>query len=130
MLITIDETSEEPIYLQLVYELKRLIIIDQMTEGYRLPSVRALASDLGINLHTVNKAYNQLVDEGVLSKVVRGYQVNAINTRKMTQQIKEDFEFRLKKLMIDQSLFQLSKKEFQELYLKLRNELMKEEDNL
>ncbi|MGO2083129.1 GntR family transcriptional regulator [Vagococcus sp.] len=130
MLITIDETSEEPIYLQLVYELKRLIIIDQMTEGYRLPSVRALAGDLGINLHTVNKAYNQLVDEGVLSKVVRGYQVNALNTRKMTQQIKEDFEFRLKKLMIDQSLFQLSKQEFQELYLKLQNELMKEEDNL
>ena len=46
------------------------IAAGELVEGDALPSVRALAVDLGINLHTVNKAYALLRDDGYL--VVRG----------------------------------------------------------
>ena len=57
MPVVIDQMSEEPIYRQLA-------------PGDPLPSVRSLARDLGVNLHTVNKAYAVLRDEGYL--VMRG----------------------------------------------------------
>lgn len=66
MLIKINFESEIPIYEQL----KRQIIVGiakgELEKGEELPSVRRLAEDIGINLHTVNKAYNILKEEGYL----------------------------------------------------------------
>lgn len=67
MIITIDHSSSEPIYLQIRSEVVTAIARGELKPGDRLPSVRALASDLGINLHTVNKAYAILRDEGHLT---------------------------------------------------------------
>ena len=60
MYIQLDFESEIPIYEQLKDEIIMGIAKKQLLPGERLPSVRALASDIGINLHTVNKAYQQL----------------------------------------------------------------------
>lgn len=60
----IDQKSEEPLYLQLRGQIIAAIATGDLEPGAALPSVRALASDLGINLHTVNKAYAVLRDEG------------------------------------------------------------------
>ncbi len=67
MFIKIDFQSETPIYLQL-----RNQIIEGIAKGHfkpndSLPSVRQLASDIGINLHTINKAYNLLKSENYIA---------------------------------------------------------------
>lgn len=64
MLIAVDAAAAEPLYLQIRNQIVAGIATGQMEPGQSLPSVRSLASDLGINLHTVNKAYAVLRDEG------------------------------------------------------------------
>lgn len=66
MLVNLDFESDVPIYEQLKNEIIIGIAKKQLVPGERLPSVRALASDIGINLHTVNKAYQQLKQDGFL----------------------------------------------------------------
>lgn len=64
MLVSIDECSSEPLYKQIHDQVIAGIATGELEPGMSLPSVRSLASDLGINLHTVNKAYAVLRDEG------------------------------------------------------------------
>lgn len=66
MIIRIDQSSEEPLYLQIHAQIIESIAKGVLAPGDTLPSVRTLAQDLGINLHTVNKAYAVLRDEGYL----------------------------------------------------------------
>lgn len=70
MIIRIDQTSPDPVYQQIRDQIVASIAHGELLPADRLPSVRALASDLGVNLHTVNKAYAVLRDEGHL--VMRG----------------------------------------------------------
>lgn len=64
MLIEIDFSSDEAIYQQLCNQIILGIATEQYTEGQVLPSVRQLADEIGINMHTVNKAYTVLKQEG------------------------------------------------------------------
>ncbi|MDA8441451.1 MAG: GntR family transcriptional regulator [Peptococcaceae bacterium] len=66
LLIQIDMHSEVPIYRQLKTAIIRGILMGELKPGERLPSVRQLGCDLGVNLHTVNKVYNLLKDEGYI----------------------------------------------------------------
>lgn len=63
MIVEIDQRSDVPIYEQLHRQFIAAIAGDELSPGDSLPSVRSLAVDLGINLHTVNKAYALLRDE-------------------------------------------------------------------
>ena len=58
MLIEIDFNSDEAIYVQLCNQIIMGIATDQLKIGETLPSVRQLADTVGINMHTVNKAYS------------------------------------------------------------------------
>lgn len=64
MLMYIDMESEIPIYVQLRNQFIEGIATGMLREGEVIPSVRQLASDIGINLHTVNKVYALLKQEG------------------------------------------------------------------
>jgi len=66
MIIRIDKASKEALYIQICQQIIAAIARSELAPGEALPSVRTLASDLGINLHTVNKAYAVLRDEGYL----------------------------------------------------------------
>lgn len=66
MLINLDLESEEPIYTQLKHGIIAGMAKGELKPGDGLPSVRAMAADIGINLHTVNKAYQQLKQEGFI----------------------------------------------------------------
>jgi DNA-binding transcriptional regulator YhcF (GntR family) len=70
MLLTIDLESEQPIYLQIKNGIVEGIASGKLKEGDTLPPVRALASELGVNLHTVNKAY-QMLKLGGFVKLLR-----------------------------------------------------------
>lgn len=64
--IIIDFGSQEAIYLQLRNQIVMAIAKEQLHEGESLPSVRQLAECLGVNMHTVNKAYLLLKQDGYL----------------------------------------------------------------
>jgi len=64
MFIEIDFNSEEALYVQLRNQIILGIATSRLKEGESLPSVRALAEDIGINMHTVNKAYSALRQDG------------------------------------------------------------------
>ena len=64
MLVEIDFNSDEAIYIQLRNQIFVAIATSQLKEGESLPSVRALADKIGVNMHTVNKAYTVLRQEG------------------------------------------------------------------
>lgn len=64
MFISIDFNSDEAIYMQLRNQIIIGIATDILKEGETLPSVRQLADNIGINMHTVNKAYSVLRQEG------------------------------------------------------------------
>lgn len=64
MMIEIDFNSEEALYLQLCNQIILGIASSRFQEGDSLPSVRQLADTIGINMHTVNKAYTVLKQEG------------------------------------------------------------------
>jgi GntR family transcriptional regulator len=66
MFLTIDFQSDIPIYIQLRQQIIEGIARGTMQEGESLPSVRQLAQDIGINLHTVNKAYGFLKDDNFI----------------------------------------------------------------
>ena len=66
MLIEIDFNSTEAIYIQLRNQIVMAIASDKLHDGDSLPSVRNLAEDIGVNMHTVNKAYAMLREEGYL----------------------------------------------------------------
>lgn len=67
MFLTVDANDKRPIYQQIVDGVKALIAGGELREGARLPSVRQLAGDLGVNLNTIAAAYRQLQDEGLLT---------------------------------------------------------------
>ncbi len=67
MILSIDFASETPIYTQLRDQIVIGIAAGILKPGEDLPSVRRLAADIGINIHTANKAYALLRDEGYLA---------------------------------------------------------------
>ena len=64
MMLTIDQASPDPINQQIRDQVVAAVARGELRPGDGLPSVRSLAADLGVNLHTVNKAYAVLRDEG------------------------------------------------------------------
>ena len=83
MIVEIDFNSEEALYIQLINQIIIGIATDQIREGDTLPSVRQLADNIGINMHTVNKAYSVLKQEGFLRVDRRRWAVIALDTDKM-----------------------------------------------
>jgi len=67
MVIEINTLKTSPIYEQLRDQVVLGIAGKKLASGEALPSVRRLAADLGINLHTVNKAYAMLSEEGYIA---------------------------------------------------------------
>ncbi len=64
MVLKIDFNSDEAIYIQLRNQIVMGIAMERIREGDTLPSVRQMAEYVGINMHTVNKAYSVLRQEG------------------------------------------------------------------
>ena len=83
MFIEIDFNSDEAIYMQLRNQIILGIATSQFREGDMLPSVRQLAENIGINMHTVNKAYTVLKQEGYVKVDRRKGAVIAIDIDKM-----------------------------------------------
>ena len=66
MILTLDFSSEVPIYLQIRNEIVLGVADGRLKPGEKLPTIRALADEAGVNTMTVNKAYALLKSEGVI----------------------------------------------------------------
>lgn len=99
MLIEIDFNSGEAIYIQLRNQIIMGIATSTIREGDSLPSVRQLAETIGVNMHTVNKAYNVLKQEGFISLDKRRGAVIAldINKIKALEEMRENLQIVLAK---------------------------------
>lgn len=92
-IITIDLQSRVPIYEQLYKKIVELIIKGILSEDEQLPSVRALAKDLGVNPNTVAKAYQELERNKITYSVSgRGSFINRINESTIKNHILFDFD--------------------------------------
>ncbi len=87
MIIKIDFESEVPIYVQIKDQIVEGIASGSFAEGETLPSVRQFAKDIGVNMHTINKAYTLLKNDGFV--VVHKRKGVVIN--KLSQMSKPDF---------------------------------------
>ncbi len=64
--IRIDKHSGTPVYIQIMNQIKKEIILGRIKEGDKLPPTRELAKSLGVNINTILKAYERLQFEGVI----------------------------------------------------------------
>lgn len=113
MYIEIDFDSEEAIYMQLRNQIIMGIAACHVQEGESLPSVRSLAGEVGINMHTVNKAYAILKQEGFISLDKRRGAVVAMNVNK--EKAKEKIRNQLTLLLAQGLCHRVTRKEFHEM---------------
>ena len=99
MFIEIDFNSDEAIYMQLRNQIIMGIAASRFQEGDMLPSVRQLADTIGINMHTVNKAYTVLKQEGYVKVDRRKGAMIAVDIDKIRaiEDVREDLMVTLAK---------------------------------
>lgn len=113
MVIEIDFNSDEALYMQLRNQIIMGIATSQFREGDSLPSVRQLADLIGINMHTVNKAYTVLRQEGYVKVDRRHGAVIALDVDKM--QALEELKKELQVILAKSSCKNISKEEIIEM---------------
>ena len=113
MIIQIDFNSDEALYLQLRNQIIMGIATSQFREGDSLPSVRQLADAIGINMHTVNKAYTVLKQEGYVKVDRRKGAVIAIDIDRM--RVLEELKRELQVILAKSSCKNITRQEVHEL---------------
>ena len=124
MIIEVDFNSDEALYLQLRNQIIMGIATAQFREGDSLPSVRQLADSVGINMHTVNKAYTVLKQEGYVKVDRRRGAVIAIDEDRA--RTLEELRRGLQVILAKSSCKNISKEEIHELVEEIYGEFMSE----
>lgn len=128
MFLKLNFQSEIPIYLQLKTQIIEGIATGKLAPGEPLPSVRQLAADLGINLHTVNKAYNYLKQDGfILVHRQKGVVVNPDSGPKLSGEYLMQLRVDLRPVIAEAVCRGMSKEEFQKIYAEIFSEFEKGE---
>ena len=101
MFFSIDFNSDEALYIQLCNQIIMSIANEQIREGDSLPSVRQMADTIGINMHTVNKAYTVLRQEGYIKLDRRHGAIIAVDVDKLRsmQELSDDLKVVIAKAM-------------------------------
>ena len=108
----IDMRSRTPIYEQIIDSITELVVKGVLIPGERLPSVRDMAKEMTLNPNTVQKAYQELERQGIIS-TLRGKgtfiseDIHANNKILKRSQLMEE----LKKLVVEAIYLDLSKDE-------------------
>lgn len=113
MILQIDFNSDEAIYIQLRNQIIIGIATERIREGDALPSVRQLADNIGINMHTVNKAYSVLKQEGFVKLDRRRGAVIAVDIDKL--QALEEMRKNLEVLLAKGACKHISREEIHQL---------------
>lgn len=112
MFIEIKSDSDVPIYLQLAHQLMEGMVRGELKPGDSLPSVRAFASDLGMNMHTVNKAYHYLEEKEFIQIVAKsGVIIQPNGIPKASEEEKHKLEAQLRPFVTEGLVLKLSEEE-------------------
>lgn len=116
MNIIISNTSDLPIYMQIVNHIKENILNGTLEEGKALPSIRALAKDLGISFITTKRAYEELEKLGLINTVPgKGCYVSSFNKELMYEAKIREIEEKLEESINLSKMMGLSKSELIEI---------------
>ena len=129
MILEIDFNSDEAIYVQLRNQIVLGIACAEFTDGQSLPSVRQLAQVLGVNMHTVNKAYSILREEGYLKLDRRKGAVISVETEEKQKEL-ESMEQQLQLLIAQAICKGISKEEMCDLVECIYQKLDKNQEEL
>ncbi|MGD6818296.1 GntR family transcriptional regulator [Metabacillus sp. 113a] len=129
MLFSLNFESNDAIYLQIVKQIIIGIAKDELRPNDPLPSVRSLASDIGVNLHTVNKAYQQLKQEGYIQiHRQKGVVIHPEGVPKADSEYKETLKQTLRPIIAESLCKDLSHESIAALYQEVLDEFQSEED--
>ena len=113
MIIKMDFNSSEALYVQIRNQIIIGIATSKYQEGDPLPSVRQLAETIGINMHTVNKAYSVLREEGFIKLDRRKGAVIALDIDKL--QALEEMKNAMKILLAEAACKNITPEEVHEI---------------
>lgn len=117
MNIIINHSSMQPIYEQIIGQIKEKIMCGELQEDTMLPSVRAQAKELKVSALTVKKAYDALEEEGFVVTVHgKGSFVAAANQAMMLEEKRKEVEADLEHAIFKGKSCGMSKKELSELF--------------
>ncbi len=102
MLVSIDEENRQPIYLQLVRQIKEQILVGELSVGDELPSVRELGDALGISLHTARNAYQVLSEAGLLRvRLGKKARVTIPASEHSRDSLSDEYALHMRELIVD-----------------------------
>lgn len=117
MNIIISNSSMEPIYEQIIRQIKAQIMEQKLLEGTMLPSVRALSKDLKISALTVKKAYDQLEELGFIVTVHgKGSFVASNNQNFVREEQRKEVEGKMEQTILHAKRCGMTKEEVQDLF--------------
>ena len=112
MVLNLDCNSDKSIYVQIKEEITKAIASGELKINESLPSVRSMAENIGVNLHTVNKSYNELKEEGFLNIDRRKGAIVAQLPMKIDNTTRQKNKLDLELLVAKSYLSGISKEEF------------------
>lgn len=116
MKVVISNSSNQPIYEQIVSQLKELIMRGELVEADPLPSIRSLARELQISVITTKRAYDELEKEGFIVTVPgKGSYVAAENKELLHEKRLKIVEEKLVEAVIAARSIHLSLEQLQEM---------------
>ena len=114
--IILSNSSDMPIYEQISSQVKAQILSGVLTAGAKLPSIRALASDLGVSVITTKRAYDELEQEGFLYTIAgKGSFVAKKNTALLREEQLKKIEDHLSEIRRLAATIQLSRNEIRDM---------------
>jgi GntR family transcriptional regulator len=127
MFIEIEANSAVPIYLQLAQQIIEGVAKGSLKPGDSLPSVRAFAADLGMNMHTVNKAYHYLEEKEFIQIVQKkGVFIHKNGVRKASELDRLRLKNELRPIVAEALCLQLSQAEIELLINEITLDLKEE----
>ena len=127
MMIEIDFSSDEAIYMQITNQIIMGIAKRQICDGDQLPSIRNMADEIGINMHTVNKAYTVLRQAGYVKLDRRRGAIVSVDVDKIEaiEEIRRELSVTLAKA----GCMHISKEEIHELVDEIYNKHLSDVQN-
>lgn len=117
MKIIINNSSMQPIYEQLIDQIKNMIINGELKENDVLPSVRVLSRELKISALTVKKAYDNLETEGFTATIHgKGTYVKGANQQLLLEEQRKEIELDLENIIEKAKRYGMSAEEIRELF--------------
>ncbi|GLC30589.1 GntR family transcriptional regulator [Clostridium omnivorum] len=116
MRILISNSSGEPIYEQIINQIKSAILTEELTAGEPLPSIRNLAQELRISVITTKRAYEELEKEGFIETIPgKGSYVSSQNKELLKEKRLKGLEEKLLEAIDESKILELSLDELKEM---------------